>query len=66
MNISRFQSKKELIQELGISKATFYRRLKQLNLTISRYLLTPNEADQIRNILLKNRIDNDVGKNETK
>ena len=52
MKTRNFFTKDELIKELGISKSTFYRRIKDLNISISRRLLTAFEAESIRNALV--------------
>lgn len=48
MGILRFKSKLELINELGISKATFYRLLKKKNIPTTRHMLTPRTENEIR------------------
>lgn len=48
MSPTIFVTKEQLIQELGISKATFYRRAKKLNIILSRGLLSPQEQLDIK------------------
>jgi predicted DNA-binding transcriptional regulator AlpA len=44
-------TKEQLQLELGLSKATFYRRLKEQGVKVRRGLLSPEEADLIRQAL---------------
>lgn len=46
-----FMTKEELIRELGISKSTFYRWLKALNIKTTRKLVSYPEAQRIRQAL---------------
>lgn len=46
-----FLTKEELIRELGISKSTFYRWLRALDIKTSGRLLSAKEARQIREAL---------------
>lgn len=47
----KFLCKKQIFQEFGISKSTFYRLVKILGLHIERRLLSPTEAENLRNVL---------------
>lgn len=51
MNSQKFITKGELLRDLGISKATFYRRIKKLGLPVSASLLSPQEVDTIKEAL---------------
>ena len=46
-----FLTKEELIREFGISKSTFYRWLRALNIKTSGRLLSTKEANRIREAL---------------
>lgn len=48
---NKFLCKKQIFQEFGISKSTFYRLVKILGLHIERRLLSPTEAENLRNVL---------------
>lgn len=51
MQNEKYLTKKEIIQEFGLSKATFYRLLRQLGFTCSRKLLSPSDAEELRRAL---------------
>jgi len=51
MQNEKYLTKKEIIQEFGFSKATFYRLLNQLGFTCTRKLLSPTEAEELRHAL---------------
>lgn len=55
MQNEKYICKKQIIQEFGISKATFYRILKQLDITVSGKMLSPREAEGLREAL-RNKI----------
>lgn len=46
-----FMTKEQFFQELGISKATFYRRAKKLKIDLSRDLLSPKDQARIKSML---------------
>ena len=48
MENQKFKTKLELIQELGISRATFYRLLKKKNIKTSRQVLSPRDENELR------------------
>jgi len=47
----KYSCKKQIIQEFGMSKSTFYRILKQLGISVSGKLLSPLEAEGLRQAL---------------
>lgn len=51
MQNEKYFTKKEIIHEFGLSKATFYRLLRQLGFTCSRRLLSPSDAEELRRAL---------------
>jgi hypothetical protein len=50
-----YKSKKQIIVETGLSKATFYRIIRRLGIPISRKLLSPTEAENLREALRSNK-----------
>lgn len=48
MPTKEFISKKELVSMLGISRSTFYRRMRELQIPTSRKLLTLQEAEELK------------------
>lgn len=48
MENQKFKTKLELIQELGISRATFYRMLAKKNIKTNRQILSPKDENELR------------------
>lgn len=48
MKKQKFKTKLELIEELGLSKATFYRLLEMKNIQTTRYMLSPKAENELR------------------
>ena len=48
MGKPRFKTKLEFIQELGISKSTFYRLLDKKNIKTTRQMLSPRVENELR------------------
>jgi ACT domain-containing protein len=48
MEKQRFKTKSELIEELGLSRSTFYRLLEKKNIQTSRQMLCPKEENELR------------------
>jgi hypothetical protein len=48
MEKQKFKTKREFIDELGISKSTFYRLVKKKNLKITSEMLSPNAENELR------------------
>jgi hypothetical protein len=48
MEKQRFKTKLELINELGLSKATFYRLLRKKNIQTTREMLCPKTENELR------------------
>lgn len=48
MDKKKFKTKLELIEELGISKAAFYRLLKRKNIPTTRQMLSPKTENELR------------------
>ncbi len=55
MQNNNYINKKQLLAEFGISRATFYRFIKRQGISVSRRLLSPAEATQLREALLQHR-----------
>lgn len=51
MRSEKYICKKQIFEEFGISKATFYRYMKRHGIAVSRHLLSPAEAEQLRSAL---------------
>lgn len=51
MDNNKYICKKQIFEEFGISKATFYRFVKRHGIPVSRRLLSPTEATQLRKVL---------------
>jgi DNA-binding MurR/RpiR family transcriptional regulator len=51
MQNEKYFTKKEIYHEFGLSKATFYRLLRQLGFTYYRKLLSPSDAEELRRAL---------------
>lgn len=68
MENPKFKTKRELIQELGLSKSTFYRLLQKKNISSSPELLSPRDEQELREALgvvvkgvLKNEVELSIG-----
>ena len=48
MEKQKFKTKLELIEELGLSKATFYRLLEKNNIRTTRKMLSPRTENELR------------------
>ncbi|MDO8336425.1 MAG: hypothetical protein Q7T74_06630, partial [Candidatus Saccharibacteria bacterium] len=48
MKRQKFKTKLELIQELGISKSTFYRMLEKKRIQTTRQMLSPRDENELR------------------
>ena len=51
MNNPKFKTKREFIEEIGLSKSTFYRLIKKKNIPLTSELLSPKEEQELRNAL---------------
>ncbi len=48
MEKQRFKTKLELIEELGLSKSTFYRLMEKKNIQTSPEMLSPKTENELR------------------
>jgi hypothetical protein len=51
MNNPKFKTKREFIEEIGLSKSTFYRLVQKKNIQLNSELLSPKEEQELRNAL---------------
>jgi len=58
--------KKELCTELGISRSTLYRWMKNAGISSQRGLITQEEANEIRKKVLSKAEGDEIERNETK
>jgi len=58
MKNDKYICKKQLFEEFGISKATFYRFVKRLGIAVSGQMLSPDEAEQLREALRQKKLNN--------
>jgi predicted DNA-binding transcriptional regulator AlpA len=51
MDKLKFKTKREFIEEIGLSKSTFYRLIQKKNIPLTSELLSPKEEQELRNAL---------------
>jgi predicted site-specific integrase-resolvase len=58
--------KKELCTELGISRSTLYRWMRDAGIVSKRGLITLEQADEIRKKIVSSKQGDEIERNETK
>jgi hypothetical protein len=51
MNNPKFKTKREFIEEIGLSKSTFYRLVQKKNIPLNAELLSPKDEQELRTAL---------------